>query len=240
MTGTQLAALIRYKTRTNSTSFLDSDMLPLVNTFKDEIASMIVERNAKYFLIPTTFDLVADQREYSFDDTILNRIHKLEIKFSSSDSRFPAHAIKNYDGSETESEIVKNFSNSPKCFAYTVRRKGIFILSGTITSVTAGGRLLWYKYPADLANLNGVTDLAIDPSTTTFGFPKQFHELLARRVVMEYKARQPKPIPFSPLDARYDKDLEAQLAAISNYDESEETVGNLPASSDMGNDGFDY
>ena len=73
MTGTKLAALIRYKTRTNSTTFTDADILELVNTFKDEISSLIVEKNAGYFVIPTTFNLVADQREYSFDDALLPR-----------------------------------------------------------------------------------------------------------------------------------------------------------------------
>ena len=112
MTGTQLAALIRYKTKTNSTTFTDADMLPLVNTFKDEIASMIVERNNGMFLVPSTFNLVADQREYAFPDDMLNRLHKFEVKFASTDSRFPSTYIKDYSGSETESEIEKNYCNN--------------------------------------------------------------------------------------------------------------------------------
>lgn len=239
MTGTQLAALIRYKTRTNSTTFTDADMLPLVNIFKDEISSMIVERNAGYFLIPSTFDLVLNQREYSFDDTILNRLHKVEIKFVSTDSRFPATFIKDYSGSETESEIVKNYSNSPGGFAYTIRRRGIFILSGTIIAVTAGGRMWWHKYPADLANLTGSTALEIDPSTTTFGFPRQFQELLARQVSIEYKGRQPKPIPLSKKELQYERDLEIQLNAIASIDNSGEIIGEFPTGESMYNNGFD-
>lgn len=240
MTGTQLAALIRKKTRTNSTTFTDADMLVDVNIFKDEIASMIVERNAKYFLIPSKFDLVADQREYTFDDNLLNRIEKVEIKFSSSTSRFPARFLKDYYGSETESEIVKKYSNAEGGFAYIIRRRGIFILSGTIINVTDGGRMIWSKYPSNLSDLTGSTDLAIDPSTTTFGFPRQFHELLARRVSMEYKGRQPKPIPFNQMEKNYDRDLEVQLAAISTIDNSAEVIGELPDAADIGNDGWDY
>lgn len=240
MTGTQLAALVRYKTRTNSTTFTDADMLVLVNVFIAEIASQIVEKNSGYFLIPTTFDLVADQREYSFDDTLLNRMHKLEIKFSSSDSRFPSSFVKDYLGSETESEIVKNYSNSKGGFAHYIRRRSLFILSGTISTVTAGGRLWWHKYPADLANLTGTTGLEIDPSTSTFGFPRQFHELLARRVVMEYKGRQPKPIPLAPMENNYFNDLQIQLNAISSIDNSAEYIGEFPDPSFLGNDGWDY
>lgn len=240
MTSTQLAALIRKRTRTNSTTFTDADMLVDVNLVKDEIASLIVERNAGYFLIPSTFDLVADQREYAFDDTLLNRLHKVEIKFVSTDSRFPATGIKDYQGSETESEIVKNFSNAPGGFAYTIRRKGIYILSGTIIAVTGGGRMWWQKFPADLANLTGSTALEIDPSTTTFGFPRLFHELLARRVVMEYKMRQPKPIPLNAWEMRYDIDLKLQLDALSHNDNSLEIIGELPPATDYGNNGWNY
>jgi len=240
MTTTQLATVIRFKTKTNSTTFADADILVLANLFIAELASMIVEKNAGYFLLPTTFDLVANQREYSFDSTILNRIHKLELKFSANDSRFPSIGVKDYEGSETESEIVKNYSNESGGFAHYIRRQSLFILSGTIPAVTGGGRLWWYKYPVDLSALNGSTDMAIDPSTTTFGFPKQFHELLARRVAMEYKSRQPKPIPFSALDNNYYNDLQVQLNAISTNDDSMETIGLLPNAADHGNDGFDY
>ena len=48
MTGTQLAALVRYKTGSNSTTFTDADALVLVNIFKNEIASLITERNQMY------------------------------------------------------------------------------------------------------------------------------------------------------------------------------------------------
>ena len=242
MTGTELAALIRYKTKTNSTTFTSTDVLPLVNLFIKEIASMIVERNAGYFLIPTTFNLVASStsREYAFPDDTLNRIHKVEIKFASGDSRFPSTYIKDYQGSETESEIVKQFSNSEGEFAHTIRRRALFILSGTIIAVTDGGKLWYHAYPADLANLTGSTDLSIDPSTTTFGFPRQFHELLARRVSIEYKGAKPKPLPLNRHELNYEKDLEIQLNAISRPDNSADIIGDELSSKDTGNNGFNY
>ncbi len=242
MTGTQLAALIRYKTGTNSTTFADSDMLPLVNTFKDEISSMIVERNQGYFLVPTVFDLVASStsREYGFPSDKLNRMHKLELKFSASDSRFPSTYIKDYRGSETESEIVKQFGNGEGEFAHTIRRRALLILSGTITAVTGGGRLWYYAYPVDLTVLSGSTDLSVDPSTTTFGFPRQFHELLARRVSIEFKGAQPKPLPLSRQELNYERDLAVQLDAISHIDESAEIIGEPLSDSDTGNNGYNY
>jgi len=239
MTGTELAALIRYRTKTNSTTFTTSDMSPLVSVFKNEIASQIVDRDSKHFLIPSTFNLVADQREYFLGDDLLNRLHKVEIKFVSTDSRFPAKAVKDYYGSETESEIVKSYSNSEGEFGYTIRRRAIFILSGTIIAVTNGVRIWSHIFPAD-PSLTGSTDLATDPSTTTFGFPRQFHELLARRVSIEYKCSQPKPLTLSKKELDYEKDLEIQLNAISRNDNSLEIIGDPLPSQETGNDGYLY
>ena len=99
MTGAELNTLINFKCgNTNDTTFTTAAKLPIVNIFKNEIASKIVERNAGYFLIPATFDLLADQREYAFPDGFLNRMHKLELKFASSNSRFSSTYIKDYQG----------------------------------------------------------------------------------------------------------------------------------------------
>jgi len=238
LTAAELNTLINFKCRTNDTTFALADKLYLVNFFKDEIASLIVEKNAGYFLIPTTFDLVGDQREYTFEDDQLNRMHKLEIKFAAADARQPSNFIKDYGGSETESEIVKYFTNSKGGFAHIIRRRGLLILSGTIVAVTAGGRLWWHKYPANLANLTDTTGLEVDPSTTTFGFPRQLHELLARRVSIEYKGRQPKPIPLNDMDKRYQIDLDIQLAAMATIDNSGEIIGEFPLPQDIYNDGW--
>ncbi len=217
-------------------------MLPLVNTFKDEIASQIVERNAGYFLVPTEFDLVASSttREYAWPDDQLNRIHKLELKFASGDARFPATYIKDYRYSETESEIVKRFGNEEGQFAYTIRRKAMLILSGTISATTDGGKLWYHAYPFALTSLSGSTDLAVDPSTTTFGFPRQFHELLARRVSIEFKSSKPKPLPLSRHELNYENDLKTQLDAIAHVDNSGEIVGDELSTEDTGNNGHNY
>src|SRR3990167_6035999 len=141
MTGTQLAALIRYKSGTNSTTFTDTDMLPLVNTFKDEIGSLITERNQNYFAVPAKDDLVVDQREYPFPSDMLNNLIKVEAKFVSTDSRIPILPMKDYRGSETESEIVKTFANIENEAFYVIRRRALYLLTGTIIAVTDGLRI---------------------------------------------------------------------------------------------------
>ena len=85
MTATQLASLIRLKTRTTSTTFSDADMLVYVNTFIDEIAGRIQQVRSEVWNVPALFDLETDKREYAFPDDVLNNIVSLELKFSSSD-----------------------------------------------------------------------------------------------------------------------------------------------------------
>ena len=240
MTGAQLNTLINSKCRTNDTTFPQADKLVLVNIFKDDIAGRIVDKNVGYFLIPQTFDLVANQREYFLGDDLLNRIQKVELKFTASAERYPSRYIKDYEGSETEAYIVGKFGLDEGTFAHTIRRRALFILSGTVPNVTAGGRVWAHIFPADLANLTGSTGLEIDPSTTSFGFPRQFHELLATRVAIEYKGRQPKPIQLSPMERNYELELERKLNALVPIDNSGEIIATMPNASDFGNDGWDY
>lgn len=238
MTGTQLATLIRKKTRTNSTTYADVELLPDVNNGKNEIASLIADRNQKYFERRGTFVLVASQRYYSLPDDVLNNISKVEILFETGGTYYEAKSLKDYRGSETEAQITNNYSNNEGGFAYVIRNRGLFILSGTISTVMAGIRIWYTEYPADLANLTGSTDLAVDPTTTSSGFPKQFHELLARHVSIEWKTRNEKPLTAK--EVNYENDLQRQLNAMSHFDHSLEIIGSLPSSQDLGNDGFDY
>ena len=241
MTPLAIANLARYYTKTNTTTFTNADMLALANAFKDEISSLIVERDAGYFDIPCTFNLIADQRHYALGDNLLNRLHKVEIKFSASDARQPAYFVKDYLGSETESEIVKQFTNAQDGFAYTIRRRALYILSGTITAVTDGVRTWSFIWPADLTDMTANTvSMEVDPSTTTFGFPRQFHELLARKIAIVWKETQPKPVALTKHERSYSFDLEAQLDAISTMDKSAEVIGDTPNAADLGNDGHDY
>ena len=126
---------------------------------------------------------------------------------------------------------------------YEMQRRSIYLLSGDIssatlkdsngnvgaTSITNGIRIRYRQYPADLTQLTDNTvDLSIDPTTTSFGFPKQFHELLCRRVSLAWKGDHPGAVPLSPLEQRYDKDLEEKLSGIEQNDLSDEILGRLP------------
>lgn len=161
-------------------------------------------------------------------------------------SRTEANIQANYTNGSTGSYLIDAYgsqSGHVSAPRYEIQRRSLYLLSGDIssatlkdvngnvgaTSVTNGIRLRYRQYPAPLTQLTDNTvDLSIDPSTTTFGFPLQFHELWARRVSMEWKAEHPGAVPASQLEANYLVDLENKLSGIEESDASGEIIGYLP------------
>ena len=148
--------------------------------------------------------------------------------------------------------VIDSFSASgkPSTVAYEVQRRSIYLLSGDIssatlldvngnvgaTSVANGLRLRYRAYPADLPDVSdNIVDMSIDPTPTTFGFPRQFHELWARRCAIVWKAQHPGAVPVSQLEQLYPQDLEDKLSGMSENDLSEELLGRIPAET-----GWDY
>ena len=88
--------------------------------------------------------------------------------------------------------------------------------------------------------MDGVTDMSIDPSTTTHGIPRELHELWARGVIIDYKGSREKPIPLSEQELSYRVDLEKAIETLKQGNLDREVIGALPPASDRGNEGFDY
>jgi len=213
-------------------------MLVLVNLMKDEIASRIQQVRQTIWNIPALDDLVLNQREYAFPEDVLNSIVSLELKFTATGKYVPADTLarRHYKDALEESKIVNNFDNlNPK---YFLRRKAIYILSGSIIAVTDGIKLVYNAFPVNLANLTGVVELSVDPTITTHGFPREFHELWARRVSIEYKDANNKRLSKKELD--YDEDLEKALDDFSTADLSASIIGSLPPGSERGDNGYNY
>ena len=238
MTAAQITTLIRNRTKTTATTYPDATLLSDINLMKDGLASKIQQVRPEIWNIPGTANLVADQREYAFPEDVLNHIISLELKFDSSSDYVIARPIsrKHYNDVLQESVIVDNFDNlNPK---YFIRRKAIYILSGTIIDVTDGFKLVFDAFPADLPSLTGTDDLSVDPSTTTHGFPREFHELLARRVSMEYKDRN--GIKFSQKEKEYQQDLESALEDFEIANLDAQIIGSLPSGATRGDNGYNY
>lgn len=234
MTYAKFASLVRNYTKTNSTTLGDTELLLLANAGKDELAGQIIEKNEDLFLMPFYRDLEADTREYAMPD------EQMQIKYVEAmlDGENLEHLVETDMNSlgfpMDETNIRLNFADRKP--AYDIVRRALYILNGdAIAAVTNGLKLRAIIYPADFTDLSLTTDMAVDPSTTTFGWPRPFHELLARLVAITWKGSRPKPVPLSPRELRYDIDLEKALATLGQGNLDRTTTVSAPES-----DGSEY
>ena len=77
--------------------------------------------------------------------------------------------------------------------------------------------------------------MSVDPSTTTAGFPRPFHELLARAVSIRYKQSKESPIPLTEKEQVFEYDLNKKIDAIKKLNLDREVIGSIPH-----NDGSQY
>lgn len=242
MTPAEFTTHVRYMTRTTSATLTDANLKALMKVRQDEIARAILRADEDILLIPQTANLVADQREYPFPTDMIARIKRVEAKLDGTnwikleeidvtDISKPTH---------TEANITNYYSNLEGEAFYDIRRKSIYIFSGTITAVTTGLKLLVSTYPTAITDLTSTTDMSEDPSDTTHGVPRALHELWARGVIIDFKSSREKPIPLSERELSYQLDLDKAIETLKHGNLDREVIGQLPAASDRGNDGYDY
>lgn len=234
MTSTEFATLVRLYTSTNSSSFTDAEILALANPIKDEIAAEITKRNEDYFMMRFYRNLEAGVREYGMPDEILNHIKYVQAKLDGSNLEHLTEADMNSLGIPLdETNIVLYYADRDP--QYDINRRALYILSGNaIIDVTDGLILHAIIFPANITVLSGSTDMSVDPTEYTFGFPRIFHELWARKVSVAWKSSRPKPIPLSPLELRYDKDLEEKLNGVGNGNLDRSVAATVPVNDGQG------
>ena len=248
MTPAQFASYVRLKTRTNSTTFTDADIITLMRQRQDDLAYAILKADEDILLIPETLDLVLNQREYALDTDIISRIKRVEAKLDGSNwlKLFEIDITQLSIPIASEADIVSYFTNTQygpsntqgACF--DMGRKAIYILSGSITAVTAGLKFWVDTYPTAITDLTGTSEMNIDPSTTTHGIPRPLHKLWADGVVIDYKSSREKPIPLTEREQNWEMDLQRAIEVLKHGNMDREVFGYLPPASDRGDEGFDY
>ena len=230
MTPKGLSDYILYKLGIESSDF--PEMLSVINLKKDLITEKIARATSgKYLGVYGYGDLVADQREYPLPTDVLNRLILVNLKFSSSDNYVKAKPVDIDDIPNfrfDEDYISSNFSNSePKYFIY---RSSVFVLSQSIDDVEDGLQYWYINFLPDVPNLTeDTTDLSVATDTSLSvkqGFPKMFHELLARAVIIDFKEMS--SLPLVGREPLFDQDLEAAIADLNPLDTNEELKGTIP------------
>jgi hypothetical protein len=237
MTPEELAAYVRFKTKTNSTVFTDADILTVANVVKNRLVDRALESDEDLFEVPTYMSLVANQREYPLISSLLSRINRVEAlldgtnwlkldEFSLTEYKFPI---------SSEALITERFSNEEGLAKFDIMRNAIWIYSGTITSVTDGLKIWLNTRPANIVSMAGTTDMSVDPSTTTHGIPAGLHNVLATGIIIEYKESQEKPIPLTEMEQNYKDDVEKALQNLKKANYDREIFASIPF-----NDGSQY
>lgn len=236
MTYANFAALIRHYTKTNSTTFTDADILKLANIFKDDLAAALAkEVGEDIFGLRFERNLVAGQREYDLPAEVMGRIKYLEAKLDGTNwERLKEVDLSTYGHTTDESTIQLEYAEKdPEVDLWD---SGFFIFSGdAIIAVTNGLKLWAIIWPADFTDLTSVVDMATNPDDYTHGFPRQLHELLARRVSIAYKSSKDRPIPLSEKEKLYEVDLANQITIMKGANLDRDVIPSAPY-----NDGSDY
>lgn len=236
MTPAKFAALVRQRTKTDSTSFPDSEILALLNPFKDELCAEAVEVNEDLFVMRFYRNLVAGQRGYAFPGEMLTKMKFIEAVLDGVKTtrlvEFDPNSVKGYP-LNTEADIRATFAGRKP--AYDINARGLKIFSeDAIINVTDGLVLHATQYPEDLASLSGTTDMSVDPSTTTFGIPRPLHLPLLDRVVIEWKESQDQPIPLTQRELAWDERWQKVKDTMKDGNLDREVVPAVPR--DVGQD----
>lgn len=236
MTSTQFASYIRKRTKTNSTTFSDADILLFANINKDHLVSLIEKADEDYFGAELTRDLEADVRKYGIPPYVLRGITKVTAKLDGTNVvQLGKIVYDSYGQSTVEADIRAHMAG--KVPAFTIFGKEIILLTeNEIDLVTLGLKIYATVYPADLTALNGAVDMAANPSTVTLGMPRQLHKVWADMVVVDFKNSKEKPLPLS----RTEQNLSETIALAINALVPLDTGGAFIASTGKRDTGEDY
>jgi len=207
MTYSNFADLVRYYTKTNTSTFTNTDIMLLANTYMDEISSGVIKYvNEDFFGLPAFTDLVAAQREYPLPEKLI-KIKQVEAKLDGINwKHLTEFDLNYYDHPTDEEDILEQFSDDKPQF--DIFRNSIWIYNGSAIVDVVGGLKLWYiTLPANITDLSLTTDMSNDPTSTTAGFPVELHELLARRVSIAYKESKDKPKPLTEKEKNFNVEL---------------------------------
>lgn len=204
---------------------------------QDELAKNIVDVDEKILQMPAYTSLVANQREYALPDETLSGFDRVEAKLDGTNyiklDEMSSSSMQ--DTLLSETIITGNFSNEYGMAYFTLARKAITIYSGTISNVTDGLRFWVNIWPSPVTDLTGTTDMGIDPTTTSFGMPRELHEIWARGVIIDYKSSREKPLPLTEREQMYDEDKLTAIQSLSPGYRDRTVFASIPY-----NDGSQY
>ena len=161
---------VRFKTNKTSDDLSDATLLRLANKTAREIYVGLIGTSEDWYGEIAEFDLVASttaaNREYTIPADSASTpwgggaIKILQVELKIDGTNWTVARPAKLSGSAipyNESDITANYDNNAPFYA--VFDNSIFILSGTTTAVTDGGRIFYIKRPAEMTTGTDVPDM---------------------------------------------------------------------------------
>lgn len=246
MTPAKFAEYIRFRTKTNTSTFTDSDILLLANVWMDFLAARIVKQVDEDFFGDIYYaDLaISNGREYPIPGDNMHRINRIEamldgenwIKLKEFDPNL-------YDRPTDEDTIMAMFANERGRAFYDLYRGSVFIYAGEQKDVADGLKMYGFGWPSHLTSLSGSTDMSAAPSTTSHGMPRAIHQFWADLIIIEYKNSQVKPMALNSNEQRISSDIELatsqKLDVLKDPNQDREIVADPLTSDETWDNGYD-
>ena len=239
---TEVIDLARRKSKTNSTTFSDRDMLLYLKAKIPQYQSDIEQTNEDYMGSIEFRDLRATgdgtyvdggesymTREYNLPHDMINRLKFVTAKLDGENWI----RLKQYDLNEIkipfeEPNILDRFYNTEGIAGYEIFRGSLFLLCGEIEEDVPNGLKLWsYSYTAipDTIPVAGSED---DLDLDLYGIPEIMHELLATALSMEWKSNLETPVPLTSMEQNYYILYEKALRSLRSLDRDQELQFSKP------------
>jgi hypothetical protein len=239
MTITDIVSLARKKSKTNSTTFPDSDMVLYIKAKLPLFQADIEDVNEDYMGSIEYRDLRATgddgtytdggetylSREYNLPSDMISRLQNVYAKLDGEDWTWLKHyREETLQMPIEEDNILENFSNELGVAGYFIFRGSLFLLTGEIEDAVTDGLKLWdYAYSSEISSIPEAAS-EDDVDLTTYGIPRTLHEVFAVALSAEWKNNQDVPIPLTAEEQTYyaiysTKDRFEQLKDMHRGDE---------------------
>jgi len=248
---TDIVSLARVKSKTNTTTFPDTEALLYIKAKLPQFQADIEEVNEDYMgsiefrdlrVTGTTGTYVDTgvtylSREYNLPSDMIPRLKSVSAMLNGEDWV----DLKQYDLNDLkipfeEERILQRFTNDEGIAGYEIFRGSLFLLTGEIeTAVTDGLKIWTYSFsalPSSIPAVGAEGDVEFD----LYGIPETMHELFATALSMEWKSNQDVPVPFTSMEQNFYALYAKALHSLKGLDRGKETIFQRP--SDRYDNGF--
>lgn len=247
---TDIVGLARQKSKTNDSTFSDTEVLLYIKAKLPIFQADIEAVNENYNGSIEYRDLIATDegtyvseattyltREYNLPSDMIPRLGKIYAKLDGTNWVLLRSYSLQEAGIQEEDNIKGKFSNvggtDMGSAGYCIFRGSIFLLTGEIEDTVTSGLKIWtYSFqsvPTEIPTAGSGDDVEFD----VYGIPETLQEIFAVALSLEWKSNQERPIPLTFMEQSYYTLYTKQLNSLKGLDRSKEIKFERP------NDNYD-